>query len=1079
MKRICPFGLALLVLATLAAYPAVARVAVVDFGIPDDAPGLAWAERGVPDLLTVELARRGWTVLDRESIHLVMAELGLAEQPRAGHLLGASHVLSGRLVLLEEGLIRIDTFLTEVERLETVASVSHAGAYPDDMADLIQAVSESLMQTTVGMIESRPPPGSWFPRPEAMIFFHRGLAAYTEGYPDAAVAWFLAARAIEPRLLAASAWTARALEAAGLPDLAEALRKELESASRSGGGAEPDPNQRGTLALAQPLLLPAEGWSEQERIHVWETLQNALRVWGPTSLIVSDGLHQAIREQDHQLSGLFTQASMARYGQWQIPDGLLQFRIDRDGASLRLRAWIDDTLTGTTVAHEEIRMQWDEIAAGIPRLVQHTLTRWEEQQDRATAERVQWPVRSIPPHILQGLPSGKRAVAESLSKTREGSATAQSWQKVAEVFLDMNLYSLTELSITYMLEAIQDEDPNVDRSLYQAWRWLSHFMGLARWVEPMHTAASRALEPVETRLQNLAPRSLYTGQVWLEKGEVAWYRGEFKDAVAYASEALSIFEAEPAGEGHRRLPKALYLKGSSLAVLGRKQEALAALHKTNQYLDRYPDVAKQMWFDIGWGQFEDWNQRLLVEDTIRTIVAGECPSESLLYRIGAFQRRTNLRFDAELRDLLIDVFDNLTEAWRTRGPFYAQYSDLGMAANWLQMSKHVCDEEEQRAFLLELLAAYPDRVRQTADHVPEDPLFFDWTPHAASIFMLFVRADLRADGLAFLDECIEAADPPERGLEVLSVVDLNASELAPRLYRLSQRLADGEKGVPGHLWTRLADHYAAEREWEKATAAARNALASSEPAEPDAGLARVLIHLGFDRQPSAPLEAVRDLCEEFGILPWMPRLSHWYREAREAARHADHERAVACFQVVLRFIEARDQMHPTIAAASYGTEGSSPIQIQDPDEMWLGDHMYEGAKLSVRFDLALSLLLVNRPDEAASLFREVALVLGHEPATWWLEIDANSGGGVGTRLGELSSRILHSLHLLQEAQKEEAPNRVRRRARNELYALSREFLRYERNSSDPFGHPGYARFFAETARLLRQEPVAPDAPEER
>ena len=97
-----------------------AAVAVMDFTTPTNDATLAWARLGVPDLLGVELAMRGWEVVDRESLEHVIREASLSDDIQEGHLVGAEYVVSGHVSSPEPGQLLIEGTLTKVEGLETV-----------------------------------------------------------------------------------------------------------------------------------------------------------------------------------------------------------------------------------------------------------------------------------------------------------------------------------------------------------------------------------------------------------------------------------------------------------------------------------------------------------------------------------------------------------------------------------------------------------------------------------------------------------------------------------------------------------------------------------------------------------------------------------------------------------------------------------------------------------------------------------------------------------------------------------------------------------------------------------------------
>src|ERR1019366_5730928 len=105
-------------------------IAVRDFSIPTaESNRWAWAEGGMADLLQIELEHLGLVTLDRDFIHAVLAEQRLSasgltprDQLKLAMLLNARHLVTGRILPLEDGRLRVEATAFSVEAIESVGT---------------------------------------------------------------------------------------------------------------------------------------------------------------------------------------------------------------------------------------------------------------------------------------------------------------------------------------------------------------------------------------------------------------------------------------------------------------------------------------------------------------------------------------------------------------------------------------------------------------------------------------------------------------------------------------------------------------------------------------------------------------------------------------------------------------------------------------------------------------------------------------------------------------------------------------------------------------------------------------------
>ena len=380
-----------------------------------------------------------------------------------------------------------------------------------------------------------------------------------------------------------------------------------------------------------------------------------------------------------------------------------------------------------------------------------------------------------------------------------------------------------------------------------------------------------------------------------------------------------------------------------------------------------------------------------------------------------FATRHEFQTDSTLRDFVLQALNTLAEAWQTTGPFIIDgQNDLNFARNWLNLMAEVFNEQERRDWLPGFIDAYLHRVGLTSVGTFEQVPLADLVPQVGDIWSFFAMIRLRPEGLNFIDRFIEPGVSPDIAFQALSQVDLDTAELTPRLAKLVTRLPGGERDVPGSLWMRLAMLYADGKDWANAVAAMKKGFASVQPAVPGPETARILIHQVMKQRPDDPSAAVKTACAELGLSPWIPRWWQWYNEGCRAEAEGEYDFAVACFKVVLRFMDAPQEMDPTLSVEPSNYGSPHLRQNDDLDFSWISDRI--SRRNSAKFRMALCSLILHKPDQAASLLREVALDVGQDRVSFLYDIHANGNSSNPIHLGVLASTLLHNLHLLNEIQ---------------------------------------------------------------
>lgn len=167
---------------------------------------------GMPDILPACVGRiEGVVFVERARLNMVLdgqrksltSLTDAGAQIRLGKLLGAKCVISGGFAK-KNGDLQINSHLYEVETARLVSSAEAVGK-PDSILETLHANASRLF-TAVGKNVAERTAEAFDHSPESNLHFMRGLGYYYGNMPDQALAEFMKATALDPRLPGPRYW---------------------------------------------------------------------------------------------------------------------------------------------------------------------------------------------------------------------------------------------------------------------------------------------------------------------------------------------------------------------------------------------------------------------------------------------------------------------------------------------------------------------------------------------------------------------------------------------------------------------------------------------------------------------------------------------------------------------------------------------------------------------------------------------------------------------------------------------------------------------------------------------------------
>jgi tetratricopeptide (TPR) repeat protein len=315
-------------------------VLVTDFKAP---PGetWSWAQLAVAELAVEALNMHGIVTVDRDLLAAVEKEHALsAMQPqqeglKAGQWLGATFLLKGELESLQGSRVRLSATLTRVETVEQVSIFSVEGDYTTELQPLVGRLVAGLAKGASLDVQALKPEQVNPVKPEALIFFQRGVDACAAGKPALAVGFFKIASGLHPKFLAAWEWEAQAYSLGGLPQHAEALRKRMEQqwkgtqAGLKAGAPEASQKQehQPVISVLMPVVpkdvtLPVTGTALRHVVEVSVFSSGKMRLYN------QEQFSEVLTEVDRQLSLQFSRSGTSRYARWLSADYMIFTRVE-------------------------------------------------------------------------------------------------------------------------------------------------------------------------------------------------------------------------------------------------------------------------------------------------------------------------------------------------------------------------------------------------------------------------------------------------------------------------------------------------------------------------------------------------------------------------------------------------------------------------------------------------------------------------------------------------------------------------------------------------------------------------------
>lgn len=222
------------ILPTSIASSRVAVLPVVLEGEPLSDEQAKW-HQGIADLLLLQMQEAGVALYERQAVHLVLGESKLQRQGLSEALPALTQKLPGMEVLvsgtvrpMSPDLVRLRLEAVRVSDRAIVATLEREGAYPQVVLEAVAAFAESYAQREE-LQPTRPAsrPFGFTSDSQAALLFYRGMSACTTQEPLVALELFDQALRQDPGFFFVRIWQMRALEAAGHPAYARAMRDGL------------------------------------------------------------------------------------------------------------------------------------------------------------------------------------------------------------------------------------------------------------------------------------------------------------------------------------------------------------------------------------------------------------------------------------------------------------------------------------------------------------------------------------------------------------------------------------------------------------------------------------------------------------------------------------------------------------------------------------------------------------------------------------------------------------------------------------------------------------------------------------
>jgi tetratricopeptide (TPR) repeat protein len=986
-------------------------VVVVDFEVPAASDhAWDWAGGGVADLLQQELAARGVPVVDRNSLRALEAEQrlslsGLAKPDslRVGGLLGAGLVVGGRVAAAGPGRARLETWLASVEQAERIATAYCEGAWPNDLTAMLGTLAEQLAGKAGARTDKTPPPvaaGDAI-RPEALVMFYEGVNACARRQPVLGVAFFLNAYGIDSRLTAARAWEIRAYELAGLPEHARTLKAGLPAAATSPvSGAKPVVASAPAAAKVVAILTPQVAGTDDSAATFWQALEQAALADRRVRLFGAENLMPAVAEQDAQLSGLFANGKPSRYGNWLMADGFVQCRVEPGDAALcAVRLSLVDPLSGQVMAEVRERADPADIAARLPGALSRLVDAWlagTPLPAGATAAKPA-PPAELAEADLARLPA-HRELAVLLDTMSRGKADIHTHQNMVKPYLDAGELSLAALAAAKFYDALEESGPDA-LSFREAYIWLVWSVRFPTAV--FELVPKERLARLNDGLCNKHLDLIARGGLAYGHARKAYDEKRWADAVRHANESLAVFSQEPPvyeverqlagmtavmrkekknvkGSHYYDLPLASlhFIIGDSLRHAGRLDEARGELLAARAFRTEVFVEIVATWFygDNGW---------------IPQFAGHSDLQKRLALSLAGFDGRNSAAYDAIRAEtepagtvpVCFDLVNRIIAGWNSEPPepgpmLPACVAEMEDLLHWLG---HRGQQARLGPVLEQVAAAYLRHtglaVPAAATAMPADRVverlrqvlrFYEQAecvvpkPHWVNHQPLRLDDAFTAAGWRHAWPFLQPPWPPELGWRILGECPCLLGDGALAVSYLQTRQPAAAPATVARAWAKIGLTESLHHHHDKALLAFREARANDSAITPDA-LSLVVIEVALASRPDAPGDETQRLCATVAPPLAEPNLWHWFNVVRRNQQAGNLSAVLACYAQI-------EEM---------ASDANMLKNLRKTPPFFPG---FDGAtiRLNAQFGRAECLAKLGRRDEAAALYRQIAIDNGNQ-----------------------------------------------------------------------------------------------------
>ena len=405
-------------------------VLVSDFKVP---PGetWSWAQLAVAELVVEALNMRGIGTVDRDLLSAVEKEHALsAMQPqqeglKAGQWLGATFLVKGELESLQGSRVRLSATLTRVETVEQVGVFSVEGDYTTELQPLVGRLVAGLAKGASLDVQVLKPGQVNRVKPEALLFFQKGVDACAAGKPALAVGFFRIASDMDPKFIAAREWEAQAYSLGGLPQHAAALRIRIAQQSSLIAKKEvpqdaEDSRKQARQSVVSVLtpIVPKGVMLPESNEALRRVVEQSVLDCGKMRLYSPAQLSDAVTEADRQLSLQFSRASTSRYARWLSADYLLFTRVESlTNGTLSLSLEARHAFSSVRIATLEREARADKVKATLVSMVRE----WQASARGCVASDATLPLVALTEEDLQRLPEHRELVQMLDIRMREPS----------------------------------------------------------------------------------------------------------------------------------------------------------------------------------------------------------------------------------------------------------------------------------------------------------------------------------------------------------------------------------------------------------------------------------------------------------------------------------------------------------------------------------------------------------------------------------------------------------------------------------------------------------------------------------